>query len=114
MGVTPEASKTHPLVLLGPLAEASMAPPAGLLVHLLQADQVPLAVFVMGVTPEASMDVAALGAFMEEVMEEAVVEAIGKLKEKGWEKDPYGPSFFLSNSAGILGFTHLSSRSKSF
>jgi hypothetical protein len=51
---------------------------------------------------------------MEEVMEEAVVEAIGKLKEKGWEKDPYGPSFFLSNSAGILGFTHLSSRSKSF
>jgi hypothetical protein len=108
--VTLETSKAHGRAQAGhPVTEASAAHQAGLLVRLLRADKVPLAVFVVVVTPEASMAVAASGALtgevkeevavsleipkaagalealaaevMEEVMEGEVEEATGKLKE---------------------------------
>ncbi len=80
MVITLEALKTPPLVPAGLLAEASVTHQA-LLVHLLQVDWVLLAVFVMAVILEASTGVAASGAPTEEVMEEVMEEATGKLKE---------------------------------
>jgi hypothetical protein len=66
MVVTLETSKAHRRAQAGhPVAEAS-APHPGLLVRLLRADEVPLAVFVMVVTPEASMAVAASEVHTEE------------------------------------------------
>ncbi len=72
--VTPETSKAHGRAQAGhPVAEASAAHQAGLLVRLLRADKVPLAVFVVVVTPEASMAVAASGVLTGEVKEEVAV-----------------------------------------
>jgi hypothetical protein len=69
-------------------------------------------------TEEAMVEVAvsletpkAVGA-LEVLAEEVKEEVTAKLKELGREKDPCGPSFLYSIPAGILSFTHLSSRSK--
>lgn len=112
MAVTPEASIA--VAASGALTEeASVAHPAGLLVRLLQAVKAPLAVFVMVVTPGASMAVAASGALTGEVTEEAAMAvATGKLKDNVSEEGPMRSFFFCLIPAGILGSTHLSSRSK--
>ncbi len=77
-----EASKAPGLAQAGLLAdhlvEASEAHQAGLLAHLLWADEVLLADFIAAVVSlEAPMVVAALGALTEEALEEVT----GKLKE---------------------------------
>ncbi len=74
MVVTPETSKAHGRAQAGhPVAEASVAHQAGLLVRLLRTDKVPLAVFVVVVTPEATMVVVAPGGLTGEVKEEVAV-----------------------------------------
>ncbi len=78
-------SEIHQQFPVGLLAEASVVPQAELLVHLLQADEVPLGTIMVAVTLEASIAVAASGDLPEEAMEEVtgegMEEATGKLKE---------------------------------
>jgi hypothetical protein len=128
-----KTSKAHGRARAGhPVAEASIAHQAGLLVRLLllQAGKVlsgAIAVAAVAAPLEATMAVAAPGALTEEALVEVAVsletpkavgalevmeEVTAKLKELGREKDPCGPSFLYSIPAGILSFTHLPSRSK--